>query len=333
MAKLVKHENERYYIHYADETGRSRQLSTRTTDPKLGSERLAQFEASLSAPPPVEQQTVNLLLDAYLKDRKGRVSSYEGILFAAKRIREEFGDYQPRYISKQAVRGYIKKRRRTKHGNKPISDGTIIKELKTLRAALNLAEREDWIDKAPYIEIPNKPAPKDRWLEKEEAEKLIEAAVRPHIKLFIILALYTGARKGAILDLTWDRVSEACDLVDYARPGRPTSKKRRVKVPVPERAKAALLEARQIAKSKYVIEYNGKRLKKVQTAWDKTLIAAGIDHCCIHDMRRTCATWLVQAGVPLGKVARMLGDTEKMIEEVYGHHSPSFLMEAVDALN
>ena len=84
-------------------------------------------------------------------------------------------------------------------------------------------------------------------------------------KLFIILALYTGARRGAILDLTWDRVSEECDLIDYARPGRPTSKKRRVKVPVPARAKTALLEAKAMAKTEYVIEYNGRKSRLLGT--------------------------------------------------------------------
>ncbi|MBL4612116.1 MAG: tyrosine-type recombinase/integrase [Emcibacter sp.] len=64
-----------------------------------------------------------------------------------------------------------------------------------------------------------------------------------------------------------------------------------------------------------------------------TLIDSKINHCTIHDMRRTCATWLVQAGIPTVKVARMLGDSEKMIEWVYGHHSPDYLIDAAKALD
>jgi integrase len=47
---------------------------------------------------------------------------------------------------------------------------------------------------------------RDRYLTKEERDQLLESIETPHVRLFVILALTTGARMGAILDLTWDRV-------------------------------------------------------------------------------------------------------------------------------
>ncbi len=41
---------------------------------------------------------------------------------------------------------------------------------------------------------------------------------------------------------------------------------------------------------------------------------------------------MVMAGVPLAEVARMLGDSEAMVEKVYGKHSPDYLRRAADAL-
>jgi hypothetical protein len=38
-------------------------------------------------------------------------------------------------------------------------------------------------------------------------------------------------------------------------------------------------------------------------------------------------------GVPLAEVARLLGDSEKTVERVYGKHAPDFLRRAVDSLN
>jgi len=38
-------------------------------------------------------------------------------------------------------------------------------------------------------------------------------------------------------------------------------------------------------------------------------------------------------GVPLREVARLLGNSEKMVKEVYGKHSPDYLRRAVNALN
>lgn len=328
MAKLVRHENGRWYVHYADRTGRSRTLSTRTTDEQLARERLAEFKAALEAPPPPEERTVNAILDHYLDDRYGQVAAHASLKYAASRVRERLGDHKPRFLSRQTIREYTKDRR-----SDGVKDGTIIKELRTLRSALNLADRDDWIERAPHIEIPAAPAPMERWLTREEAEKLLEAAVMPHIRLFILIALHTGARKGAILGLKWGRVFEDCTVLDFRLPGRPTSPKRRVAVPASSRLQAALLLAKGRAKTKFVIEYNGRGLKTVQTAWRETLVASGIDHCRIHDLRHTHATWLVQAGVKLSKVARMIGDTEEMVEKVYGHHSPHFLSEAKLALD
>ncbi|WP_417449539.1 tyrosine-type recombinase/integrase [Kordiimonas sp.] len=327
MAKLVKHSNGRWYIHYADpENGRSRELSTRTREARLAKERLAQFEAN-QARPSEHQIVISLILDRYLDDRKGRVASYDTLEYHTKKTREELGHYQPRFITKDVVRRYIADRR--KDG---LSDGTIIKQLKTLRAALALAVRETVIDKAPHIEVPPRPRPKSRWLTREEVSALMDATTSRHMKLFLMLAVYTGARKGAILDLTWDRVSDDLKLINFNLPGRPDSNKRRAIVPTTKVLQEMLAEARELAVTDHVIEFNGQPCKDVKTSWGKTLKRSGIDHCTIHDLRRTCATWLVQAGVPTAKVARMLGDSEKMIEQVYGHHSPAYLEDAVKAL-
>lgn len=52
-----------------------------------------------------------------------------------------------------------------------------------------------------------------------------------------------------------------------------------------------------------------------------------------HILRHTAATWLVMDGVPLAEVARLLGDSEKTVEKVYGKHAPDYLQRAVKSLN
>lgn len=58
----------------------------------------------------------------------------------------------------------------------------------------------------PYIELPQKPAPKDRYLTRAEIDKLLTVDCEAHIRLAILLMLTTAGRVGAILDLTWTRV-------------------------------------------------------------------------------------------------------------------------------
>jgi integrase len=52
-----------------------------------------------------------------------------------------------------------------------------------------------------------------------------------------------------------------------------------------------------------------------------------------HIFRHSAAALMVEAGVPLVEVAQMLGHkNSKMVEEVYGRPSPSYLRQAASAL-
>ena len=51
-----------------------------------------------------------------------------------------------------------------------------------------------------------------------------------------------------------------------------------------------------------------------------------------HVLRHTAASWMVQSGIPIAKVAVYLGNSQAMVEQVYGHHAPDFLDDAAKAL-
>lgn len=46
-------------------------------------------------------------------------------------------------------------------------------------------------------------------------------------------------------------------------------------------------------------------------------------------MRHTAATWLMHTGTPTGLAAGFLGMSEQTLREVYGHHHPDFMQDAV----
>jgi integrase len=213
-----------------------------------------------------------------------------------------------------------------------VSHGTIRREVTVLRAALSWALREKWIKEAPYVEMPPKPPPRDRWLTRDEVDSLIRSAVSQHIRLFIVLAYHTAARTGAILDLTWDRVDFARRIISYDRPGRRQTKKRRATVPINTAALAELQAGLPLRLSDYVIEYHGRKVNSIKTGFRRACREAGIAECSPHVLRHTAASHMVMAGVPLAEVARMLGDSEAMVEKVYGKHSPDYLRRAADAL-
>lgn len=314
-----------WVIDWTDEiSGRTRSVSTGAEKRAAAEIWRDQWIAGRQQPLPPSQPRISDILDGYLADRRPRVAAFATLVYASASIRRHVGNLEPRMLARRA---YLDRRVRDK-----VSDGTIRREVSALRAALAWAQREAWIDTAPYVEMPPRPAPRDRWLTKEEVDRLIRSASSPHMRLFVALAYHTAARAGAILDLEWDRVDLERKLITYDRPGRQATKKRRAVVPINTVALAELQSARMVAVSDHVIEFRGKPVASIKTGFRAACRRAGIAECSPHVLRHSSATHLVMAGIPMIEIARMLGDTVAMVEQVYGKHSPDFLRSAADAL-
>lgn len=307
------------------EDRKPRSCSTGTRDEAEARAFRDRWRAALEAPIIPDVVTIGAILDHYLSHKKDK-ATHDDIRLAIVRIKRHLGNLIPDDLGRNTWWDA-----RRKDG---VGDNTIIKEGSILRAALAMAVADRLIQAPPpKVDFPQKPPGRSRWLTREEAAKLIAACKTPHTRLFVLLALHTGARAGAILDLTWDRVDFGAGLITLALPTRQQAKKRRATVPMSATLRHELLEAQKAAITGHVIEYRGHRLDRMITAFNDTVKRAGIAHCTPHDLRRTAATWMVQAGIPTAKVARYLGDTEAMIERVYGRHSPGYLKDAADALD
>ena len=53
------------------------------------------------------------------------------------------------------------------------------------------------------------------------------------------------------------------------------------------------------------------------------------DGLTLHSGRHTFASWLAQDGVPLNVIAKLLGDTTKVVEDTYAHLIPDTYRAAV----
>nr|WP_321986615.1 tyrosine-type recombinase/integrase [uncultured Lichenicoccus sp.] len=111
----------------------------------------------------------------------------------------------------------------------------------TLHAALRWAARQKWISHEPYVPAPPQPKPRDRWLTRDEYDPLLDAAQALHVRLLIELALHTGARRGALLDLTWSQVDFETGLIDL---GDGVGKKERAIIPMNPDLLAAMRRGR-----------------------------------------------------------------------------------------
>lgn len=326
----------RWYVQWWQD-GAARRVSTRTGDRSEARKFLASFVAARGSPTPPEQPTIGEILDGYLADRKDRVAAFATLEYAAAALKRHLADLIPDHLTRERARSYAGHRKREGYmvgraewrKKKPVSAGTVIREIVTLRAALKWAVTEKWIASAPAVEAPAAPKGRERWLTRSEADRLLAGCHALHVKVFAALALYTAGRASALLELTWDRVDMAAGRINL---GDGSGNKRRAIVPINAPLLAVLTSAWDAHTTGWVVEHNGERVHDIKTGFRAAARRAKLAGVTPHVLRHTAATWMVQGGIPLAQIARFLGNSEAMVERVYGHHPEDYLRAAAEIL-
>lgn len=262
----------------------------------------------------------------YLERHAARLPSRVQAEIAGKLLLAHFGGKPVSGVTLQTQDDYIAKRR------KDVGDETIARELSVLRAALNRAKMYGRIDNVPRIVSLRRAPARERFLTRKEAARLLRACGELHLRNFVRLALYTGARRGAILDLTWDRVDFANRLIEYPLPGRQQTTKRRATVPFEGALFTALQRAKRRTRSKFAIAYQGHGVASIKTAFKAACRRARLKGVSPHTLRHTAATWAAQSGEDMWKIAGMLGHGSLRMTERYAKHQPEYLKSTSRAM-
>jgi integrase len=305
---------------------------------KLGTHNAAEARAALRdfikererLAEPTDEPTVAELWSLYVnhKEKQGK-ASVARMRDAWKSLGSHFGEMYSDDIDDDVVRDYTAARRK-----KSISDGTLHTELGYLRAALRYAEKRSRISKAPWIELPSKPRPRKRHLDAEEARRLIAAARMPHVKLFILLSLYTAGRPSSILDLTWDRVDFAARKIELDNPEVDRTAKGRALVPMHKDLIVPLLEARKAALTDHVIEWAGERVRSIKKGVAAACRRAGLEDVTPYVLRHTAGVWMAEGGSPMEEIAQYMGHTNPAVTfRVYARFSPKHLQAAAGTIS
>ena len=233
------------------------------------------------------------------------------------------------------------------------TDAARREDLSVLRAAINFHREEGHCDRVVSVALPDKNPGRERWLTRDEAAALIRGAwrfretqkgvtttraSRQHVARFILVALYTGTRAGAVCAAALDPV-EGRAFIDldrgifYRRPaGAAETRKRRPPVPIPRRLLAHLRRWKRRGQAS-AVEWNGRPVKDVDKAFRRMAHEAGMPDVTPHVLRHTAATWLMQLGTDLWEAAGYLGMSVEQLERNYGHHHPNHLRGARDAFD
>jgi integrase len=217
-------------------------------------------------------------------------------------------------------------------------------DLEILRAAIRYWHKHHGpLPLVPQIILPPKPEPRERWMTRSEAAKLLRAARRtstrgqPSIARFILLGLYTGSRSGVIRSLRWDWID--FDGGTMRRRGRRSAEAKNKRTPIVKLGRRILAHLRRWRRldgpgAVYVCERNGKTFDRMGYTWSKVLQLAGLDDrdgkVTPHIMRHSRATWLMQKGVDPWEAAGHLGMNVQTLVRNYGHHHPDFQSNAAE---
>jgi integrase len=268
------------------------------------------------------------VLSIYAEDIAPRHSRPHETAARVGRLLSFFGDKMLSDITGPSCRAYVAHRKATASARQ---------ELEDLRAAVLHHRREGLCDQVVDVRLPEKSPPRERWLSRSEAARLLWTARRNrYIAHFILVGLYTGTRSGAILGASLKAVSGKgyVDLdkgVFYRKAfGARATKKRQPPIPIPPKL---LSHIRRWKRREYLIEWKGQPVTTVGKAFRQIAREAGLADVTPHTLRHTCATWLVENGAETSDVAKYLGMSEAMVEGRYGHIGNRSLARAVEAIS
>lgn len=203
---------------------------------------------------------------------------------------------------------------------------TIRREMCIQQAALRHGIKRERLDRVPHFEKPAATHHIRRAMTEDEFRRLMKSPLPHRIRMFYLLAYWTGHRSRAIETLTWDRVNFENRSINFNEPGVRRTNKRRVDgFPIPDELYDRLVaaKARRDAKAPhdpYVIGL-GPRGKCSTTYMEckKALAAIGIDEegICRHTMRKTFVTERIKAGANPEKIALLIGDNAGTMRKHY----------------
>jgi integrase len=306
------------------------------TDERLAGLRLAEVQINIERGkagfPQIEEKTLSQLLDEFiLANSAGKapktVVRYRGMAAHALAF---FGP--DARVDGAGLRRYIAHRQEQGVRSKTINNELIF--LRTVHGARGTH---------PFRGVSNLPVrdSKDvRFLTADEAARLLAACSSginregwPDLADYVAAYLYTGMRLGELGAVTWSDVGAGGIRVTNLKTfGRRRGDKYRL-VPV-HPALAPILARRRKASPALPCPFPARQqnstLRAIVRAADRAGLAPGVG---VHTLRHTFAAHLVQRGVSLYVVSKLLGHSSQETTRIYAHLSVGSLESAVGLLS
>lgn len=272
------------------------------------------------------------IAERHLAEAKLHLKSYDTIEMCMRvHIRPKWGRVPVNKIDRHAVGQWLKDKEAS-----GLSAATVEKLRVLMGRSYELAAQDGVLgcDKNPTrgIKRPKVQNAREVYLDADQVTRLkaaVAASTNTQLQYIVGLLLLTGARKRELLDARWEHF-----FLDRREWVIPTSKNGRARhVPLSQDALAIIQALPRFDGCPWLLPNPDTRkpFVSIKRAWGQAIKTAKLPGVRIHDLRHTMASSMVNSGIDLFAVGKVLGHVSYQSTQRYSHLANDTLLAAVEA--
>ena len=328
--------NGKWHVEYIDQaTNRTKRISTHC---KLKQDAIAfvsRFEEELADRQARKLTSISLtkfrdeFLEHSLTIHSEKTTNDYRLLFTA--LARHFGDLQLTGFMRSTIENYVEGRLRD------TSPYTARRELAYLSSMFNYAIPKNYLLTNPCkgIKKPRLPEKLPLFFSREEFQVLLTNIHDETMKDIVLFAVNTGLRQMEILTLEWSQVNFKDGILILHNQNHLTKSKKVRSLPLNKAAMEILNKQREKIGSELVFMRAGKPFTQsfVSHKFKRYVKRSKLNpKLSFHALRHTFASWLVQRGVSIYQVSKLLGHSSVNVTAIYAHLQTDNLRESVSKL-
>lgn len=336
--RLIKRKNKsNWFIRYIDEkSGKQKDFSTGLENRSDAEEALEEFlrlrriERTGQAVKHNEFSVAQALDDYAYHKLDSKAAARLG--YSMVHLLNFWQDQTIDHVNIETIERY--RRYRLKMGH---TQSTARRELIDLRSALNHPVGMKRVFPIAFPKLPTDSQPKTRWITRSEFAQLLCQAgnnrqSKFNLRLFLIIAYYTGARKASIMSLRWDDINFDNNMINFRGKTTEITNKRKAYIPMAPQIVRFLKRRAERYKhlTQFVFHRKNNPSKQVTTI-DKSYRAAakqaGLSGVTPHTLKHTRISLLLQNGESPIAVGAYTATSLPTIHKTYAHHSNKGVIE------
>ncbi|MDQ7815389.1 MAG: tyrosine-type recombinase/integrase [Melioribacteraceae bacterium] len=332
---LSKRANGIYYIYYFQLNGKRTCISTGTKFKTEALKFLSDFQEE------IKKRNLSKVIPKTILEFRYEYASYSESVHRPKTtkrinsILKEFAEYfnnpQLSEIDMKQINSYLQHKAK-------VSSYTAQQHLAYLRSAFKKAQTDGYILSNPFESVSNFKIPEKQplFIDETSFHCLLRVIDNTDIKHIVTFAVKTGLRLMELITLEWKQINFRDKYLILDNNNHTTKSKKVRTIPLTIEAMQILVERESTRNSDYVFTFDNEKIKpeSLSKRFKKYVVKAKLNpKLKFHSLRHTFASWLVQRGVSIYQVSKLLGHANVETTEIYSHLRAEDLRSAINVLN